>query len=532
MKAPSEVALGPAVRRPLDTIRRLRDHLQAAPEDAAAWEDVAEAMLDIGQGQHAVPAARRAWVLQRNTDSATLMAVALAQAGRAPDAIKLVQAAIAKRPSSSLAWERIARALATIGAHDSALDASWQAYTRNPGDADLAARTADRLERGGRRLDARRVVDGVLRRSPSHALARHVAARLAFHAGELDRAAEQARALLLDGTADHPAELWKDLARIENARERPRDAFMAAEVGNAQALFDWAVAREGRPGALLHELDQTVARVRAQGLAGPAGPSEDVEDLAEPVLFLVGFPDPSLDDVRRRLAAHPSIVTVRDPVLEIAAHRVLPGQDGARVLACAEDPEIAEQLRTAWREEVRIRVDPEGRRVVDAGPANLLRVELIARLFPRAAVMSVVRDPRDAVVAGYLADFDGAEALAPLADLPSSATLCAGLHALWDLAAPYLEAPGRIRFEQAQASPRATFEPVLERLGLGWDDAMYDAAADPDVSSVGETPRAALRPPRQPPTIGRWRAYQDHLQGVLDVLAPAVQALGYDGEMR
>ena len=66
-----------------------------------------------------------------------------------------------------------------------------------------------------------------------------------------------------------------------------------------------------------------------------------------------------------------------------------------------------------------------------ASPLNLLRIDALGLVFGGAPILGLQRDPRDAVLDGFLADFDGSEWSAPLADLAASAELYARLHDLW-----------------------------------------------------------------------------------------------------
>lgn len=510
--------------RALEAIELLRQHLEAEPLDARAWNDVAEAMISIGEGRGAVPAARQAWVLSRTPESACLMAVALTQAGRAPDALQLLEAAIQERPQSPRAWERIARCLELMGAHDSAVDARWQAWVRAPRDLALGARIADRLERGGRRREARQVAEQVLAAEPRNPLAQRVVVRLEVSEGKLARASERVRGLLLDG--DLPASatsgLWKDLARIEAARGKADDAFMAATVGNAQALLAWTLAHGAPPELLQDEAREMLEATPHEPSLGPQG--------APMVGFLVGFPCPALEDLRGRFEGHPEIVTVRDPVFEMALAEVLPaGTTGQAMLDALAEPGTAAQVREVWRREVDLRVDAEGKHIVDASPLNALRVDALAAVFPGAPLLGILRDPRDAVLDAFLADFDGSDWAAPLADLPVCAEVYAALARLWSRARDTYAVCTDLRYEAVDATPRRTLTAALARLGLEFDEAVLEAPTGVDLSVVGAVSFGAIRSPRRYSSIERWPSFQAHLLPVLPTLAEAVHAFGYAG---
>ena len=512
-----------AAGRAIDAIEVLRDHLEEDPTDARAWNDVAEAMLTVGQSASAVPAARQAWVLTRTPDAACLMAVALAAAGRAPDALQLVEAAIRAGPSTARAWGRIARVLELVGAEDAAVDARWQAHLRSPRDPDAAAIMADRLERTGRRTEARRVVMQALEHAPDHPHALRIQVRLDIAEGQLAAASQRIRGLLLGGAlpAETTAGLWKDLARVEAARDNPDDAFMAATVGNAQALLAWTLAHGAPPDRL-----QTEARAMLEAAVRTPAASSGVPEEA----FLVGFPGPALDEVRGAFESHPRIVTVREPLLEVALEQVVPpGVTGQALIDAVHDPAVAHAVREAWHAELALRVDPEGKIVVDASPLNALRVDVLAAVFPGAPLLGVLRDPRDAVLDAYLADFDGSEWTAPLAELPSNAEVYALMARLWLRARDAYAASTDLRYEGILATPVRTLTAALARLGLDYHEACAEPPTGQDLSVVGAVSFGALRAPRKRSTVGRWVGYQTHLLPVLPELAEAVHAYGYAG---
>lgn len=524
MTAPRDARSLLASGRAIEAIEMLKHHLADEPTDAGAWNDVAEAMLTMGHGEGAVPAARQAWVLTRTPDAACLMAVALATTGQVPDALHLVQAAIEARPASARAWVRIARVLELVGAEDSAVDARWQAHLRAPRDPELAATMADRLERCGRRTEARRMALGALEESPDHPVAQRVMVRLDVAEDRLVAASQRIRGLLLAGKlpSSATAALWKDLARVEAARGNPDDAFMAATVGNAQALLAWTLAHGAPPDRLQTEARAMLAADPHPASAdGPALPTE---------AFLVGFPCPALDEVRGAFESHPRIVTVREPLLEIALDRVLPPEvSGQAVLDAVADPAVAEAVREAWRVQVARRVDPEGRIVVDASPLNALRVDVLASAFPGSPLLGVLRDPRDAVLDSFLADFDGSDWSAPLAELTTNAQAYATLARLWVRARDHYAACTELRYEGILATPRRTLTAALARLGLDWDDACEEPSLGADRSVVGAVSFGAIRAPRRRSTVGRWPSFQAHLLSVLPELAESVHEFGYSG---
>ena len=171
----------------------------------------------------------------------------------------------------------------------------------------------------------------------------------------------------------------------------------------------------------------------------------------------------------------------------------------------------------------------EDRRIVDKLPLNIIRLGEINRVFPDAQVIVALRDPRDVALSCFMQSFGANPAMANFQDLADTARFYDAVMGLWRhyrevLSLDWLE----YRYEDLVREPEPTLRRVLDFLGEPWHDAVLDHQGDV-IGTYIETPsRRDLAQPLTDRAVGRWRAYVHQLAPVLPVLAPHVEAFGYD----
>ena len=512
-----------AAGRHAEAVLTLSDHLSQHPGDAVAWDAAAESLLQLGQHDGAREAAERAWQLSGEIDAACLFAVALGSAGRGAEALAIVQAAIGERPHTPRAWERIARALDSVGLTAAALEARAEAHQLAPDDLGVALRLAERLERADRRDEARALAATLLQAHPEQPQLERLLVRLDHHDGRLDEAAARAERLLASDTLPRPIAqgLWMELARIEARRGHPRSAAAAAHTGNTLALSAWRLDPTHDPDALPRRLDAL--------LAADLGPVPPAPPLRPGMAFVVGFPRSGTTLVQQILEAHPATATFDEaPLLDRAVDAVFgPGADWVEVARRVGDPATAAALRQAWWDQVHQRIDPAGRLVIDKLPLNLLRIDLILRAFPGAPIVVVQRDPRDAVLSAWMQDFELNQAMAQCADLGRCARLYARAFDLWLRVRDAAPSACALRYEDLVADPERALRPVIEALGLTWDDAVLAHATSARAATIRTPSYRDVRQPVYARSVNRWAAFAEALAPVLPTLAPYAAAFGY-----
>lgn len=510
-----------ATDRPADAVRVLSDHLACQPDDASAWDFAAEALLRLGQPSAALDAAAQVHRLTGTSEAAALTALALALAGEPEGALQIVESVV-QQGTTARGWERVARTLEVVGASEPALDARRRARQLAPGDPGIALRLAEALERADQRDEARALAMEILADDRGSCGAHRLLVRLDHHDDRLQDASTRARRLLASrrlapGVARG---LWMELARIEARSGATDHAWQAAGAGNAMALGAWAAA----PGSDLERLPERLDRLLSASLP----PLPPAPESPPPAAFVVGFPRSGTTLVQQILEAHPQATTLDEaPLLDEALAEALPGLDPLDATLEVVDPAVATRLREAWWTAVTRRGDPAGRLVVDKLPLNLLRIDLIARTLPGAPVLAVIRDPRDAVLSAYFQDFNLNEAMAQCAELSRCAALYTRAMRLWLRIRDQLPRAVELRYEALVSDPEATLRPALDVLGLPWHDAVLSHHHSAVQEAIRTPSYRDVRRPLYTRSVGRWRAFADHLAPILPTLAPYVEALGY-----
>jgi tetratricopeptide (TPR) repeat protein len=157
--------------------------------------------------------------------------------------------------------------------------------------------------------------------------------------------------------------------------------------------------------------------------------------------------------------------------------------------------------------------------LLDKNPLNFIHVGLIALLFPGAPIIHCRRDPLDTCLSIYFQNFAHTRSNYAY-DLDDIAAFYAGytrLMAFWED-----RLPGRlihVDYSTLVADSDAAMQDLYARLGLPWSP----AAAHPE-SNPGTIATASAWQARQPVytrSVGRWRSYATHLQGLRQALERA-----------
>jgi Tfp pilus assembly protein PilF len=462
-----------------DALQAFLTAVEVAPEGAATWFNLGGAMFAAGQ----LAGAEEAWThaLQRDDQHARAwcnLGVVRRMRGNLDRAAEALEWAVASDPAYALAWANLAAVQETRNRPNEAVEAADRALALSPGDG----------------------------------LANLVRARLHRRAGELDAAAEAVDRARLGSVGEARARARVEAGMIADRQGRTEDAFAAWRDGQAGLAAAPAAGRVDRAAyptlvATLRALDPRILRAPA---AAPDG--------HPPPVFMVGFPRSGTTLTEHLLDAHPGLCTAEErPFLE-------------RALAAAGYPSKLDpaRARERWRAETAALQEP-GVRVVDKLPLNLVHVAAIDRLCPDGHLVMSLRDPRDVVLSCFMQDFVPNDAMVHFDTLEHAAALYATVMGGWlavrdRLTIPVLE----VRYEDLVADLPGQARRLIDFLGLPWDDAVlqYRAAA---------AAKTSLTPSRQDVTkpiftraAGRWRRYEGPLAPVLPILAPFVEAFGYE----
>ncbi len=222
---------------------------------------------------------------------------------------------------------------------------------------------------------------------------------------------------------------------------------------------------------------------------------------------------------------------------------MLGAHPGAQVLEEFEGLRLAEDAlaagesvataRAAWREHIegRTQLTP-GARIIDKNPLHAAHLDTLARVFPDAPVVFVLRHPFDAALSCWMQDFQPNPATVHFLERASTARLCAGL---LELMRQFERGrPGqvsRLRYEDLVDDFRGEVGRVLDAVGLGWDDAVSDYAARAADSGMITTPSYdQVTRGLYTSAVERWRHYRPWLDDFAEPLGLLTAAYGYSAD--
>ncbi len=252
---------------------------------------------------------------------------------------------------------------------------------------------------------------------------------------------------------------------------------------------------------------------------------------ASPV-FIVAFPRSGTTLLELALDAHPALRSMDEqPFLQNALDDLLElGVQYPAALARVTDAQL-NSVRDRYWERVRRKVDIQpGQRLIDKNPLNLLRLPVIARLFPGAKIILAVRHPCDVLLSCYMQHFRAPDFAQLCQDLP---TLCAGYRRSFDfwyaqqtiLRADVLE----LRYESFVESFESQVRGIVDFLELPWNEAVLAPGRRAAEKRFISTPSySQVVQPVNTRSVGRWLPYREMFAASLPLLQPYFERWGYD----
>ena len=156
--------------------------------------------------------------------------------------------------------------------------------------------------------------------------------------------------------------------------------------------------------------------------------------------------------------------------------------------------------------------------VIDKLPSNFLYVPLILAALPNARILHVRRNPADTCLAIFKQLF--ADAYLYSYDLEALARHYVRYHQLMDAwRERFPERFVDVDYESLVSNPEETLRPVLQYIGLSWNDACLDYFKGPASSSTASAVQVQEAPHSR--SVGRWKHYERHLAPALEILAAA-----------
>ena len=536
-----------AQSRPGLAVRAARGACELTPADPRAWSDLGRVHIQAGISAEAIECFRRAVQLDpRYADGWHNLGTALKHTGERAQAFIALKNALLIDPTRAETYLNLGNLLIASDQFEDAVECFERAARHDPEMAQARSRLAQELSaRGkvkraetffrqslglnpdhlegwfglGRTLEDLGEADSalgcylkILRRRPGHPMA--LGHYLGLAKGEIESAwLERARAALGDDTVKEEAKalIGYGLAKYHDRRCDYCEAAGAASLANA--------ARRRKTGSLEREplgrrVDSIIQTYTAEFFAERRrfGLGTD-----QPV-FIVGLPRSGTTLTEQILAAHPWLHGAGElPALARVATRALADTNdqpwrAALKLDRTKSLELAHEYLCALRDGA-----PKGRlRISDKSPLNFFHLAFAALLFPGARVIHCRRDPRDNALSIWMENFNADQRYATdFDDLAFYTAQYRRLMAHWRdvLPLPILE----IQYEATVTEVEAQARRMLEFLGAPWDARCLDFHKS---ERAVQTPsRWQVREPIYTRSVGRWKAYAEHLPGLTAAFA-------------
>ncbi|WP_082473484.1 MULTISPECIES: tetratricopeptide repeat-containing sulfotransferase family protein [Xanthomonas] len=321
-------------------------------------------------------------------------------------------------------------------------------------------------------------------------------------------------------------------AKNADAGSRFDEAMAALNRGHVRAV---AAYNQRFPG----QLADNALRWLEESLANPvplAWRNLRRGERSEDPTFLVGFPRSGTTLLERILDAHPGFAVLDErPALEEAIASLRSSKHFAEPqlddwLTALSDDQIGRARGCYYAVAAKyISLKPS---LIDKYPLNLTRVPYIARIFPRAKYIFLLRDPHDCVLSCYMQAFGMRGGALSFATLEASAETYVNVMSHWErhraLANAHVQ---EVRYEDLVNDMPLHVSALLDFLESEWDDAManFREHAMSRSTRINTPSYAQVIEPINGRAIGRWENYRHHFsQRTLTLLAPWRRRYGYD----
>jgi tetratricopeptide (TPR) repeat protein len=301
-----------------------------------------------------------------------------------------------------------------------------------------------------------------------------------------------------------------DLARFWSQRGDTNRAFANWTSGHGQLARSQKFSREGYAAFV----KASIAAFDAARLAGLRAQNAD-----ETPVFVVGMPRSGTTLIEQILSAHGQVYGAGERAALGQAFWQLGGSDTAAAVqrAAGQSGEALNSYAARYLTELH-RIDPGAARIVDKMPGNFKYLGLASLLLPGARVIACERDPRDIGLSIFTFRFYGVHAYAhDLSDLGWYIGQQRRLMAHWRavLPNPILT----VKLTDWVEDFDGTLARVLAFLGLPYDPAC--ARFHEVERRVRTVSRTQVRERVNAKGIGRWRAYERHLEPLIAALREA-----------
>ena len=529
--ATAHVALGAALQcqgQLQEATARYREAVAIDPDLVEGHYLLGNALREQGLLDGAVASYRRACALQPDfVAAASNLGAVLTARGERVEALKWLNHALSLAPRAPQVLCNAGIALDREGSVDEACARLRQALAIQPDFVDALATLAALEEKRNHLDEAKTLAARGLVLAPDNTTLMTVAAKLARNDGRhqeainlLERVLERPHDQMADG------ELRLLLGQLYDRVGDADRAFRNMTEGNR--LMAATLPDTYDHHAYRRDLDRAASCLTPMLSDAWNGQDDALRD--DSPVFLTGFARSGTTLLDQILDSHPRLQTLSEPPTVNAmvdAFWTLV-KDRPDPLTNLDASEIAKLRKVYFDTAARFaRIDPQ-RRLIDKMPLNTAVAHIIWRIFPHSKFILAIRHPCDVCLSCFMQNFAINRAMTVFQSFPDTVELYTRIMGLWrryveTLPIDYL----RIRYEDLVTDFEGEARPLLDYLGVEWDDAILGYAEHAKARTVNTASYHQVTQPIFQHAKHRWKRYTRHLEPYLPALEPYIDYFGY-----
>lgn len=252
-------------------------------------------------------------------------------------------------------------------------------------------------------------------------------------------------------------------------------------------------------------------------------------------IFVMGFPRSGTTLIETILGSHPQLRTTQEHPLLADLTLYLREEMGddvvyPNVLQTLSDGQLLEMRQRYMRNAAAIfGGDLGGKTVVDKLPLNIPHLGMVQRIFPKAKILVMLRDPRDACLSAFMQTFQVNIAMANFYSLENTVRFYDIVMDLWlhfrsIIALDWME----LRYEDMLEDLEGRTRTLCEFLDLEWSESMLTYYESAKGKHIRTPSYSGVIEPVYKSSAGRWKPYAKFFEPYQPMLARYVGEFGYE----
>jgi tetratricopeptide (TPR) repeat protein len=451
--------------------------------------------------------------------------------GRFEDAAARFRRAVAREPGNALAHLYLGVLMNELMDTEAALVSLEEATRLDPGDIEAWVELAGVFEQTNRLEEATKALLKGFEVEPAHPGLNLETARVERRSGHT--AASLKRLMGIDPSqlpARAAQQYWFELGHVLDREGDPDEAVRAFTAGNKLARQS-VRSQAMDPEAFGRRCSQLEAWLEAGAKGAFPRPGDPTQDQGADLCFLAGFPRSGTTLIDTTLETHDGVMALEEAATLDFVIQELENRPGGYPAALDDIPtEDVRHLRAIYQQALQQHLgSARPGLVVDKMPLRFLHAGLIARLFPAARLLFVLRHPCDVVLSNFMQQYAVNETNIHFDTLEHCATMYDRIMRLWQSAESILPLQLKyVRYEDLVDDTAASIDGVCEFLGLDAGGVNLDREARLETRErVRTSSYQQVAEPIYQRAAGRWIRYRRHLENLLPRLRPHMERYGY-----